>query len=216
MWYRPLAGDRINFYNRGLGHPRTICDKLFSNRPSSFWQEGPPMFSFYMHGKSDSAPWRPCFSTGQIYIILAILAEGHTRTIYAKLFSNRPCSFWQAIFSMFSLFIHGKYWLRPLPAMFFQQIKFILAILVESHQRTICIKLFSNLPSSFCKKIFKVLPFGCHGNQNSVCNDNFLAISKGEHPGASLCSLVKFCRVVKEILFKEIVDRRWTDWRRTS
>jgi hypothetical protein len=31
------------------------------------------------------------------------------------------------------------------------------------------------------KKIFKVFPFGCHGNQSSAWNSNFLTILKGHH-----------------------------------
>ena len=34
----------------------------------------------------------------------------------------------------------------------------------------------------FYKKIFKVFPFGCHGNQNSALNGNILATLKGDHP----------------------------------
>ena len=75
------------------------------------------------------------------------------------------------LFYVFTIHVYTlKKVAQPSGSHVFQWIKLIWAILVEDHPRTI-VHYFQIGPVAF-DKIFKVLPFGCHCNQNSAWNGN--------------------------------------------
>ena len=141
--------------------PRPLAAMVFTNRPSSFWQDFKSFLYRYRENKPRHLPpplpdththhWMPCFR--RIMTAWTILVEGQQGNIPAKVNWNWSSGFWQEDFKSFLYSYVGK--ISPAPSgHVFQRIMTAWTILEEGHQRNIPAILNWNQSRGFCLEDF--------------------------------------------------------------